>query len=474
MKKWITRIGVVLAIGLLVAIVLNWSLIRQLAKFSPIIIPPIGGRPADEAEARLQDIEYLERLLKYDRSYNETERAEFEALIESRKPDAATMSEADLYLLATEALALADNSHNGVALSPLRRDSKAVGVRYFHFADGLHVVRALAEHEDLIGARVLAIDGEPIDSLQASVMNQYIGGPEVWRRLYATLILESAEIMHAAGLTQSPDGYTLTVEDQDGATRDVDLIAYTPPADGPAPDIHPWRTLRADAMPDEGDAWVWSLQGMAESDLPLYLRAIRQMHMWQTLPHDGGYIRLQQTLNAQEQSLAAFFDENLKPLPDGSLNYLVVDLRGNSAGNFVLFAEIAEWLPNKVADDGQLYVIVGNQTLSGGLIPVAQLKHHGGEKTLVVGAPMGDRAQFWAEWGLPFRLPNAGWAVVYTTGYHDWADGCDDHPYCFTQVLKHGVAAGDFTPEHIIEPTYADYAAGRDVVMDWIDQQETP
>ncbi len=53
-------------------------------------------------------------------------------------------------------------------------------------------------------------------------------------------------------------------------------------------------------------------------------------------------------------------------------------------------------------------------------------------------------------------------------------NGCEDHPYCYTQVLKHGVAAGNLTPSQIIEPDYADYAAGRDVVMEWVYERELP
>ena len=87
---------------------------------------------------------------------------------------------------------------------------------------------------------------------------------------------------------------------------------------------------------------------------------------------------------------------------------------------------------------------------------------------------MGDRERYWGERGLPFRLPNSGFQVSYATGYHDWADGCEDHPYCFTQVLIHGVKAGSLAPTQIIETDYADYVAGRDVVMEWIYEQELP
>ncbi len=49
--------------------------------------------------------------------------------------------------------------------APIRRDFNSVGVRYFNFADGLYVVRALTEHGQLIGGRVMELDDQPIDSV---------------------------------------------------------------------------------------------------------------------------------------------------------------------------------------------------------------------------------------------------------------------------------------------------------------------
>ena len=202
-----------LVIGLFIVVAQNWSLIRQIATFSPLILPNFGSPPATEAEARLQDIEYLARLLNYDRSFDEAERSQFEALIASRKDEAESMSLAQLLLLAGEASALADNGHTYVHLVPVRRDFNNVGVRYYVFQDGVYVIRALAEHEALIGGRVLAIDRQPIDSIMTS-LNIYTGGVEGWRELQSLFLLESAEVLHAAGLVESPTGYTLTVVDQ--------------------------------------------------------------------------------------------------------------------------------------------------------------------------------------------------------------------------------------------------------------------
>ena len=471
MKKVIAIVGAVLVVGLVILVAANWSFIKQVATYNPIILPSFGSAPADEAEARTQDIERLGKLLDYDRSFDETERIQFEQLLSGSMQEAETMSLAELYLLASEATALADNGHTGVSSAPVQREFNAVDVRYFHFLDGLYVVRASAEHEPLLGGRVLEIDGQPIDSVLAE-LKSYFGGTEGWRLLQAVMLLESPEILHAAALATSPGGYTLTVQDQQGAVQEVELTAHTPQAAEGIPIRNSLMTLEAEALPDEGDGWVRTLQDQPEDQLPLYLQQSDQRYLWTPIEGGGGYVRLQTMFNTEQQRLSAFFDENVRPLPDGSLDYLVVDLRSNSGGDFTNLVEVAKWLPDKVADDGHLYIVVGPRTFSAAVDGTALLKYYGGEKALIVGAPMGGREQYWGEYGMPFLLPNAGFQILYATAYHDLANGCAEHPYCYPPTLEHGVPAGTLAPSHVIEPEYADYAAGRDVVMEWIYQQE--
>ena len=470
MKIWFARVGLSLLVLLVLVMALNWRIVRQIIVFNRIVVPYIGPSPESDEDARLQDIEYLSRLLDYDRSFDEGERAAFEAMMETGRQHAAEMSPAELYVFTAKAVALANNPHTNISVANAAQFFTPVGVRFFQFQDGLYVVRALAEHEELVGGRVLELDGQPIEEVLAE-LESLTGGTEGWRRIWAVMHLEYPEIMHAAGVAERADGYTLTVEDENGNRRiaDIPVQAQIKPDDR-----LPLATLEAGVLPDESGAWVYSLPDLPAASVPLYLQHTDQRFWWTSLDGDGGYVRIMKTFNTREQSLAGFFEENIRSLPDGSLQYLVVDLRTNPAGDLTLFADIAKWLPEKVAADGHLYILVGPQTLSGGLIPVAMLKYYGGERAIVVGEPMGDGAQFWAERGTPFTLPNSGFGIGYATAYHDWANGCEDHQHCYTQAQIHGVPAGDFSPSVIIEVDYASYAAGRDPVMEWVLQQESP
>ena len=74
---------------------------------------------------------------------------------------------------------------------------------------------------------------------------------------------------------------------------------------------------------------------------------------------------------------------------------------------------------------------------------------------------MGDYAQFWAERGMSFRLPNAGYVINYATGYHDWENGCtNSHPHCFSRNARHDGRPVSLVPDVIKSPTYQEYASG--------------
>ena len=130
---------------------------------------------------------------------------------------------------------------------------------------------------------------------------------------------------------------------------------------------------------------------------------------------------------------------------------------------------------NYLHENGKIYIVVGPQTFSAAVVTAAFLKYYGGSKSVIVGAPMGDGEVFWAERGpLPFKLPNSGFSINFATGYHDWAEGCaGKHEFCFSQNIIHEVPAGSLQPNVLIDPTYADYASGRDKILDWILSEET-
>jgi len=70
---------------------------------------------------------------------------------------------------------------------------------------------------------------------------------------------------------------------------------------------------------------------------------------------------------------------------------------------------------------------------------------------ILVGEPIGERPNSYQE-NDEMKLPNSGVLVSYSTKYYKFLD--EDVPAVM--------------PDKRIDPTWTDYKAGRDAVMDWI------
>ena len=471
MKLLFKILRVVFLLWLLTTVVLAavyWSTVRRIWVYNPIVWPAFYGAPANETEAQSQDIQYLRRFIDYDRSFTDVERTAFSSHLDQMAEDAGQISDASFYLAVAEAAAISGNGHTNASFSPPYRAFNHAGVDFFWFKDGLYVTRALKPHQDVVGARVVAFDGRDTASVAAAVA-RYTGGSANWRRVNAVRILRSPALMHAAGLTTSADRLRLDVIDAQGNARTVELQSQPTPAGENLPRRRPIDAVRSGPLPDEGNAWSQTLTVAGEA-APLYLRHYDRNFFWTPIDSDGVYLRPKLLLETSKTPILSTFSAVIESAPPTGFRFMVVDLRFSPGGDYTKVIDFAKAAPDRIRDGGRLYIVTGPHTFSAAIVLTALLKHYGGAKALIVGERVGDDEQFWAESGpLPFRLPNSDYVVNFATGYHDWEHGCAGrHPYCFDLNVQHEVSAGPLSPSVELSPTYADYAAGRDLVMDYI------
>jgi hypothetical protein len=94
------------------------------------------------------------------------------------------------------------------------------------------------------------------------------------------------------------------------------------------------------------------------------------------------------------------------------------------------------------------------------------LKEVGGSKVVFLGTPMGDDGGFWAE-GRPVPLPRSRLELRPGRQFEDWGHGCHDMERCFWPDVIWGPKAPiSLQPDEEISPTFAEYAAGWDPVLE--------
>lgn len=135
----------------------------------------------------------------------------------------------------------------------------------------------------------------------------------------------------------------------------------------------------------------------------------------------------------------------------------MIDLRRNQGGDFDRFRQLLVPIIKARAAinrKGGLFVITGPGTFSAATVNALDLRNEA--NATLVGTPTGMRPTHYGEHG-EFRLPNSGFRISYSTRYHRFG------------------AATDYAvvPDRQIEPTWAEFSAARDPVMEWILLQHT-
>jgi hypothetical protein len=98
---------------------------------------------------------------------------------------------------------------------------------------------------------------------------------------------------------------------------------------------------------------------------------------------------------------------------------------------------------------GGVYVVTGPGTFSAAMVNAIDLRHKA--NAILVGEATGARPNSYSEHG-EFRLPNSGLGVSYSIRYYRFGVDAD------TAVV----------PDKRIQPTWEQFRAGRDTVVEWI------
>ena len=223
---------------------------------------------SDLATKQREDFDYLRNYFNLNRSFTVESRGHAEALLAQYLERSGSLSPAQFDLAISEIIAFADNGHSHVQPGPLSGRHNRLPCRLYHFDDGFRIIRARPACAELLGAKVLQLDGRPIGSV-ADGMFKYFGGPKNhFDQLAAVVFLESPELLNAAGLAVAVDRVILHVELAGGAKHDVTIVAEAP--DATAAKVYSDKYLSPERIENEPKDWIPLLARDAE--LPLFLQ----------------------------------------------------------------------------------------------------------------------------------------------------------------------------------------------------------
>ena len=462
--RWVIRIVVLLIVVVFLVGGVVWS---QFARFYPTPPVPDYPLPSDQAEANRQDLDYLRTFMTLDRSFSVEAAQEFERGRMALVARAAELTPAELAIHVSALVALADNGHTNV--DPFQRAGllNRVALRLAWFADGLFVIRTPSAQRELLGAQVLTIGGLRPEAMLTDLA-RLTGGTAEHARTHSPFLLESPQALALIFPTFDAQQLSLGLRLADGRQQAVTVPALPPDPSLLTAPRHPLTAMPARLLAPAAGAKIDpdGVPVLAKAaELPLSLHAY-DVSLYQTTldQGQGWYLHIWSMQDDRHGSLGTQLNQ-LLAAQTAPWRYAIIDLRFNGGGDYTKVHDFMRALPTHIADGGRLYVLVNNETFSAALSATAWLKYYGGAKTVLVGEPLGDRLTFWAE-GAGLYLPNTGLAIYYSTGYHDWANGCRDLRRCFWLNFLFDVPAGNLDPDVPVGWHFADYRLGRDTVLE--------
>ena len=192
-----------------------------------------------------------------------------------------------------------------------------------------------------------------------------------------------------AGFGTSPDHLRLTTQDRRGRRHTVSILARLDPPRGEAASGTPMLLDAAQMLPAERR--------------PLYLREPERP--FRIAFPDGRDLAFVQLKATRGLGADAFLAEALIQLEARRPRDIVIDLRFNLGGDLNLTRDFMRALPEIAS--GRVYAITSGRTFSAAISSLGYLRQAAGDRLVIVGEPIGDRLEFWAEGNL-ITLPGLG------------------------------------------------------------------
>lgn len=377
--------------------------------------PPLPTLTTTQWQA---DVETFLRQLpkKHANAFHHLSRADYEAAAAALRARVASSNADEILVGMLQITARIGDGHTYVHMPG---GTHRLPVELLPFGADLRVVRATEEARPLLGGRLVKIDDLPLAQVVERV-HTIVSQDEsdAFVRGVAPSWMRVTEVLHGLGIVADPLHVRLTVVDDTGTERTVAVTALAAPPKS---------------------AWL-----EAAGAQPLYAEHPKEQ-LWFTWiePAKTVYVgfRGYDDLRQHSQQLWSFVDAH-------PTNKIVFDLRDNGGGDYT---KGRKYLVEPLRSRPRLraYALVGNGTFSAAMNNAIDLRN---AHATLVGETIGERPNSYQE-NDELTLPNSRVVVSYSTRFYEF--------------LPKG-SPPTVVPDQTVEPSWDDYRAGRDPVLEWV------
>lgn len=312
-----------------------------------------------------------------------------------------------------------------------------VPLNLYWYSDGLFVEGAEKVNADIVGAKLVKVEGVPVEEALAAVKPLMPAENDQFFRAHGLDLLNIPEALHAQRLTSKlKETITYTFE-KDGKTFDKTITARDA-----------FRLPRQYGLINPGAGWV-SVRD--QSTTPYYLKNLDKIYYFEYLPAGKTlYVRHSQILDDPKEDIPAFYKRVFDFVEKNDVEKLVLDVRLNGGGNNYKNKPIITGIIEhpKINQPGKLFVIIGRRTFSACQNLVNELSNY--TNALFVGEPTGENINFYGD-NRKVILPNSGTPVLLSFAWWQDKPQWENEPW--------------LAPQLAVDISFEDYRSNRDPVL---------
>lgn len=304
-------------------------------------------------------------------------------------------------------------------------------VMLYSFGDDIYVVNADKSLEDILYAKVVAVNGHDIAEIKEQLTLLIPHENDIWLKNQLPGYLRLPVFLYGLNLIPDEEKTMFTFEKEDGSIIEKELT-----------------TLSYGVIPD----FIISNGKFVNSKIST---AEHESYYWYEFLEDEKtlYFKYNVCADMDQLSFEQFNQDMFDSLDGKEIHKVVIDLRHNSGGDSSILYPFIESMAalQAAAPDLKIYALSSRQTYSSGMMAITDMRKD--LDLTVVGEPTGGSPNSYGDI-LSFELPNTKLQMMYSTKYFQLTDDNAD----------------TIVPDVLIEYTMEDFLAEKDAAMEYVRQ----
>jgi hypothetical protein len=365
-----------------------------------------------EAERWREDLRFMvQEMPKFHNDlFHTMTREQFDAAVKKLDERIPTLARHQIIIEMARITAMVNDGHTNIYPT---RDPKIgfrqLPVKLYFFKDGLFVRAVTNEHTRLVGAKVVRIGSASVEEAYKAVREIIGKDNEMDARFFAPHLLAMPEVLHALGLSDSPETVKFTFE-IGGKQSTVELKPFGAAEMMAADTDKSW-------MPKEG----WTDARGGKDSKAFWLKDAENKFWYEYFSESKTvYVQFNEVHDKEGETIEAFSKRLFDFVEANPVERFILDLRLNRGGNGGLNKPLLLGLIKcaKINQRGKFFTVIGRSTFSAAQFLVNDLEKY--TNTIFVGEPSGSKGNIYGDSRKIF-LPNSRITVrVSVYFWQDW------------------------------------------------------